>query len=253
MPRTPWHRDDLNARLKATGGYPLFRRAIGPNLEPVWPEKWPAERLAERRAEIGTASFARGYRLVPVAEGEAAIRPEWVRFWSDPAACERVVLSVDPAVSAGPRADRSALVVLGACGARVRVLAAVARRAPAPELVQLIDALDRAWNPDTILFETNAAFLGLKDLLVRHTAFGGKLKGVTQSADKAARVAAFSVPVENGAVLLEGGAGGPVPGQRELYDELTAFPFGEHDDLLDATATGCAFLLDRREPRAWLM
>lgn len=250
---TPWHRDDLNARLKATGAYPLFRRAIGPDLEPVWPEKWPTERLLERRAEIGTASFARGYRLVTAADGDAAIRPEWVQFWTEPAACERCVLSVDPAVSASARADRSALVVLGTCGARVRVLAASARRATAPELVHLIDALDREWNPETILFETNAAFLGMKDLLARHATFGGKLKGVTQSADKAARVAAFSVAVENGSLLLHGDAGGPVPAQRELFDEMTAFPFGEHDDLLDATATGCAFLLNRREPRAWAM
>ena len=41
------------------------------------------------------------------------------------------------------------------------------------------------------------------------------------------------------------------PGQRGLFDEMTTFPFGEHDDLLDATATGTAFLLDRREPRVW--
>jgi predicted phage terminase large subunit-like protein len=250
---TPWHRDDLNARLKATGSYPLFRRAIGPDFEPVWPEKWPAARLRERLAEIGTASFARGYRLLPAAEEDAAIRPEWVRFWTESGACERCVLSVDPAVSASSRADRSALVVLGKCGTQVRVLSAIARRAPAPELVHLIDALDREWNPETILFETNAAFLGLKDLLARHAAFGGKLKGVTQSADKAARAAAFSVAVENGTFLLAGEAGAPVPAQRELYDEMTSFPFGERDDLLDAAATGCAFLLDRREPRAWVM
>jgi predicted phage terminase large subunit-like protein len=250
---TPWHRDDLNARLKASGAYPLFRRAIGPDFEPVWPEKWPTEKLRERRAEVGAASFARGYSLLPAAEEDAAIRPEWVQFWTEPVACERRVLSVDPAVSASARSDRSALVVLGTCGTRVRVLAATARRATAPNLVHLIDVLDREWNPETILFETNAAFLGLKDLLARHAAFGGKLKGVTQSADKAARVAAFSVAVENGSLLLEGTADGPVPGQRELYDEMTAFPFGEHDDLLDATATGYAFLLNRRDPRVWVM
>ena len=57
----------------------------------------------------------------------------------------------------------------------------------------LIDEFDRQWNPATILFESNAAFLGMKDLLTRHARFGPKLKSVTQSADKGARVAAFSV------------------------------------------------------------
>ena len=273
---TPWHPDDLNARLKRNPAFAVFRRAVGENLEPVWPAKWPREKLAERRAEIGTASFARGYRLLPVADGETAVRAEWVRYWTEPTDYDATVLSVDPAVSAKATADASALVVLGRVANRtegrstkfeagdsafefrasdfgsIHVLEATARRVAAPELVSLIDDADRRWNPAVILFEQNAAFLGIKDLLVRHARFGPRVKGVTQSADKAARVAGFSVAVENGAFRLRGdGRGGPDPGQQGLYDELVTFPFGAHDDLLDAAATGTAHLLDRRAPRVW--
>lgn len=253
---TPWHADDLNARLKKSGAYPLFRRAIGPEFEPLWPEKWPAERLRERMAEIGSASFARGYRLVPIADDETPIRPAWVRFWAEPAECDAVLLSVDPAVSTSAKSDRSALVLLGrtttpAGAVEVRVLACAARRVRAPDLVALIDAFDREYNPALVLFESNAAFLGMKDLFAKQTPFGAKVKGVNQSADKNSRVAAFSVAVENGAFRLKGEAGAVDAGQGELFDEMTTFPFGEHDDLLDAAATGTAFLLDRREPRVW--
>jgi predicted phage terminase large subunit-like protein len=250
---TPWHADDLNGHLKRNGEYALFRRAVGDDLAPVWPEKWPRERLEQRRREVGAVAFARGYRLACVPDEDVPIRAAWVRYWTEPAPCEFVVLAVDPAVSAKARADASALVVLGRTGANeVRCLEATARRVTAPELVGLIDDADRRWRPDVILFEDNAAFAAVRDLLVRHARFGPKVRGVTQTRDKLARVHAFSVPVENGSFRLRGdGAGQVHPGQQGLYDEMTTFPLGEHDDLLDAAAFGTAHLLDRPEPRAW--
>jgi phage terminase large subunit-like protein len=245
---TPWHADDCNARLKASGAFAVFRRAIGPDLAPAWPEKWPAERLAERKREIGEAAFARGYRLTPIAESELLIRPEWVRYWSEPRVPERVLLAVDPAAGAKATADRSALVVLARTANEVRCLAATARRVPSPELVTLLDEQDRQWNPDVILFESNGPFLALRDLLVRHARFGPKVKGVTQTREKAARIAAFAVAVENGSFRLKGDGT-----QRELFREMTTFPFGERDDLVDAAATGTAYLLrDAGEPRIWI-
>jgi phage terminase large subunit-like protein len=77
---------------------------------------------------------------------------------------------------------------------------------------------------------------------------------VTQTADKAARVAALSVVVENGCFRLRGdGRRAPRPhaSQRELWEETITFPFADRDDLVDAAAMGTAYLLDRREPRVW--
>ena len=37
------------------------------------------------------------------------------------------------------------------------------------------------------------------------------------------------------------------------YTDVYIFPFGEHDDLLDAAATGTAYLLDRPEPRVFCL
>jgi hypothetical protein len=265
---TPWHPDDLNARLKRNPSFAVLCRPVGPELEPVWPERWPGAALAERLAEIGPSAFARGYRLLPMTEGELAIRPEWVRFWTDELpreAYETVVLAVDPAATAGPSADASALVVLGlltpSCSSsrsplgstEVRCLEAAARRLTAPDLVEAIADADARWRPDVILFETNAGFAAVRDLLVRRAAFGPKVTGVTQTRGKHARVAAFAVVVRNGGFRLKGlTAEEAAASQRALYEEMTSFPFGDHDDLLDAAATGTAHLLTRPQPRIWV-
>ena len=140
-----------------------------------------------RRAEIGSIAFGRAYRLVCVPDDAVAIRPAWVRFWTEPADTEAVVLAVDPAVSASTRADASALVALArTADNQVRCLEAIARRVSAPDLVQLIDDADRRWRPDAIVFEANAAFAAVRDLLMRHARFGPKIKSVLQKKDKAA-------------------------------------------------------------------
>jgi len=249
---TPWHRADLNAELKQNSAYPLFRRAIGDDLEPVWEERWTTEALAARRAEIGAASFARGYRLVPLADENTSIRLEWVKYWIGEAKRDRIILSVDPAISTKATADRSALVVLAQCGNEIRCLDALARRVSTPSLMNHIEDMNRDWNPEVILFESNAAFRGIADLMAQQASFGPKVKQITNTRDKGARVGAFSVSVENGSFLLEGKSPTCVVGaQQELLDEMTTFPVGEHDDLLDAAATGTAYLLGTRELRVW--
>lgn len=252
---TPWHPDDVNARLKRNPAYALFRRPVGPDLEPVWPERWPREALVARRAEIGAAAFARGYHLEPIAEGEVMVRPEWVRFTPEVrprADHDLVVVSVDPAVSGRAAADPTAVVVLGRRDGVVDCLAASARQVPAPALVAWVDEVDRVWTPDVVLFESNAAFLGIADLLKAHARFGPRVVAVTQSKSKAARVAALAVALEAGRVRLKGAGGVPDPAQAELFAELTTFPFAAHDDLVDALATGAAHVLNRPDPRVWV-
>lgn len=248
---TPWHRQDLNAELKRNPAFGLFRRAVDENLTPVWDERWPRQALEARRAEIGAVSFARGYRLVPVADETLMIPADWVRFWDTAVPAERTIIAVDPAVCTHAKADATGIVVLAKCGPEVRCLQALRQRVNTPDLLALLADLDAAVKPDAVVLEANAAFRGLADVMVRHTSFGPRLQTVVQHKDKAARVAAFSVPVQNGLFRLKGAAGVCDPGQRELFAEMTDFPVGEHDDLLDAAAFGTAWLLKHGEPRAW--
>jgi predicted phage terminase large subunit-like protein len=145
----------------------------------------------------------------------------------------RIVLSIDPAVSEDARADATALVVLGqAENNEIRCLEAIARRMRMPDLVNLIDDFDRRWNPEAILFESNAAFKGIEDLLVRHARFGYKIRGIAQSRSKAARVEAFSVQVQNGTFRLKSTSSGCVdPSQQAVRRD---------DDVSSRRATTCS-------------
>lgn len=125
------------------------------------------------------------------------------------------------------------------------------RRASSPDVVRLIDAADQLWQPGAILFEAVGGFAMMYDLLRQHTRFGAKLVKVTPTRDKQSRALAFGVHVEQGRFLLRGEGGGVHPTQQALFDEVTTFPFGAHDDLLDAAAIGTVYLMGQKEPRIW--
>ena len=209
--------------------------------------------MLARRAEIGEAAFARGYHLLPVAEGEVLIPAAWLQFWQPPMpACDTIVLAIDPAVSDKQTADASAFVVLGKKGGTVYCLDAVAHRVRLPELLPLVEKADRLWQPDAIWFESNAAFAGIRDLLIESKGFGPKVRGTASRSAKADRLRTLSVRIRRGEFLLMGNGDVVDSTQRELADELTTFPFGEHDDLADAAAMGTEYLFGIPEPRVWV-
>ena len=251
---TPWHVDDLNSHLKRNGAFAHFRRAIGEDLMPIWPEHWPRERLEQRRREIGEISFARAYRLVSLSDEELAIQAEWIQFWTEP-----MPTRIGRAGGRSGGVDGGA----GRCICARRLGPNGDERDPLPRSGRSpcvrarprdIDRRRGSAVESRMRFCSNRTpgFAAVRDLLLRHARFGPKIHGIVQSRDKAARIRAFSVQVQNGTFHLRGApAGGVAPGQQALFDEMTTFPGGEHDDLLDAAAFGTEWLLARPQPRAW--
>jgi len=82
--------------------------------DPVWPDKWSSEALAERRQEIGSVKFASEYENDPMPEGMTLFREEWLRYYDKLPPKLNVFISVDTADSMKKRADFSVIMAGGA-------------------------------------------------------------------------------------------------------------------------------------------
>ena len=80
---TPWHLDDLNARLSATRPTPSCGRPVGPELEPVWPRRLAGkgaqeakggDRLAVVRSRLSPHARLRGGNAHPPRLGKVLTR-----------------------------------------------------------------------------------------------------------------------------------------------------------------------------------
>jgi len=67
-----WHRADVTSILSSMSswrGRVLIDR-IGHDMESIWPEKWPKNRLIQKRKDVGERAFALGFFLTPMADEE---------------------------------------------------------------------------------------------------------------------------------------------------------------------------------------
>jgi len=66
---TPFHRADLYGELQENKAYVWRRyRALGADGRPLWPQRYDAQRLAQRRDEIGPLRFTREFQCDPIAD-----------------------------------------------------------------------------------------------------------------------------------------------------------------------------------------
>jgi predicted phage terminase large subunit-like protein len=171
------------------------------------------------------------------------------RFW-DLAASEQIA-GTDPDFTAG--------VLLGRDGDGVFYLIDVVRARTTPLGVQQLVkrtaerdrqlAFTRDWDRPAIRMEQEPGSAGkaIVDSYARLVLAAFDFKGVTSSGSKEARAAPVSVRAEAGHLRIS-----RAPWNGELLDELCGFPYGRHDDQVDALSGAYAFLADdegHRHPR----
>jgi predicted phage terminase large subunit-like protein len=211
--------------------------AILPNGKPVWPEYWKLEDLESVKASAGVAKWNAQYMQNPTSEEGALIKREWWKDWEHEymPVVEHTIQSYDTAFLKKETADYSAITTWGVfrpnedSAPQIILLDSYKERLEFPELRRVALEQYKYWNPDTVIVEAKASGLPLMYEL-RQMGIPAVNFTPSKGQDKIARVNAVSPMFEAGQVwapLREEYA-------QEMVEEVAAFPYGDHDDLVDS-------------------
>ena len=241
---TRWNEKDLTGRLlnaqkevKADQWEIIEFPAIMPSGQPVWPEYWKLEDLESVKASIPLSKWNAQYMQNPTSEEGALIKREWWRPWEDEELppLEHVIQSYDTAFMKKQTADYSAITTWGVFRPseddppNLILVDAVKARYEFPELRRVALEQYGYWNPETVIIESKASGLPLTYELRK---MGIPVINFTPSKgnDKHTRVNAVSPMFESGLIW----APKEMEFAQEVIEECAAFPYGDHDDLVDS-------------------
>ncbi len=252
---TPWHEDDLAARLLAAEeNVSLLRlpveaeendplgRAVGDALCPElgkdnkWLRQFKKSYLSDSGG--GERAWRALYQCSPRAEEGGIVKRTWWR-WYEPGNVDRFareVISVDAAFKGGERNDYVAIEVWGKRGNDYYLRYCLNSHMDFPQTLSAIRTVRRLY-PEamTVLVEDKANGSAIIQILQKEMF----CIPVTPLGGKEARVHAVAPAVESGHVYLPRGE----EWVGAFVDQFTAFPAGKNDDMVDSATQALSYLL----------
>ena len=239
---TRWNTKDLTGKLinaqkesKADQWEVIEFPAILPNEKPLWPEYWKLEELEGVKAGLPIGKWNAQYQQNPTAEEGSIIKREWWQLWDkDLPPLHHVIQSYDTAFLKKDTADYSAITTWGVfyptedSGPNLILLDVVKDRFEFPELRRVALEQYNYWKPESVIVEGKASGMPLtfelrKQVIpvINYTPSRGN--------DKHARVNAVAPLFESGQIWATDDKF-----SEEVIEECAAFPYGDHDDLVDS-------------------
>ena len=203
---------------------------------PVWPEYWNQDELEKVKATLPVAKWNAQWMQNPTSEEGALIKREWWRKWKSDTIppLYHVIQSYDTAFMKKETADFSAITTWGVfypsedSGANLILLDAIKGRYEFPELRRKALEQYKYWQPESVLIEAKASGLPLTYELRKMDI---PVMNFTPSKgnDKHVRVNSVAPLFESGMIWAP-----EFKFAEDVIEECAAFPFGDHDDLVDS-------------------
>ena len=242
---TRWNTKDLTGILLKNQSEPKSDQwdlvefpAILPSGKPVWPEYWKLDELETVKASLSLGKWNAQWMQNPTSEEGAILKREWWKDWDKEhmPRLEHVIQSYDTAFMKKETADFSAITTWGIFREteegppQMLLLDSIKERYEFPELRRVAKEQYDYWQPETVLVEAKASGLPLTYELRN---MGIPVVNFTPSRgnDKHTRVNSVAPLFESGNIWA------PTDKQfaQEVIEECAAFPYGDHDDLVDST------------------
>ena len=245
---TRWNTKDLTAMLvknqkeaKADQWHVVEFPAIldhgTSSAKPVWPEYWKLDEIEKVQATLPVGKWNAQWMQNPTSEEGAILKREWWRKYTKDyiPTLDHVIQSYDTAFLKKETADYSAITTWGIfyptedSGPNLILLDAIKERYEFPELRRKALEQYEYWKPETVIVEAKASGLPLTYELRKMNI---PVMNFTPSKgnDKHARVNSVAPLFESGMIWA--------PEKKfaeEVIEECAAFPYGDHDDLVDST------------------
>lgn len=236
---TPWHTADLTHKLAKNRAYKLVRRAVGTPgnpFAPIWEAKWPEYELRRRREKIGQLEYDRGFRLVALSGDFVTVNGDWIQYWDAPPDLGKLVIFSAFDISSGKASDFFSNVVVGLDPATlvIYVLEAWHAKLTFLQRAKAVVEQHRRWMPQATGVEEES-MKSLTQYLDETTLLN--IIPLRPTLSKHVRLMAVTPLLERGQVLFN-----PALNPERLHNpeehgnvvgELTEFPLGANDDLVD--------------------
>lgn len=237
---TPWHTADLTHKLAKNRAYRLVRRAVGEPgnpYAPIWEAKWPEVELRRRREKIGQLEYDRGFRLVALSGDFVTVKEDWISYWDSPPDLGKLQVFSAFDISSGKAADYFANVVVGLDPQTLTmyVLEAWHSKLTFLQRAEAIVQQTRRWQPQATGVEEES-MKSLTQYLDQTTTLN--IMPLRPSLSKQVRLMSVTPLLERGQIKFN-----PALCPERMHNpdehgdvigELTEFPLGANDDLVDA-------------------